>query len=379
MGWLGEEPLAGRPTLEKVRIRAGVALGVLFLAGPFSDLGDESLTTSRAVALGIGAALFVAIYMSVLPPARWLSRRGPAAVVGALALLPAIAIVLLAAGAPPSFSALFVYVAAASGMLLPPRIAAVVIGAAGAGVGILGAARGDTDSAIAATVLTVVAIGVLMMAFGRNIRINRELRQTREDLATLAVAEERLRIARDVHDLLGHSLSVITLKSELAARLLERDPSRAAAELEEIQTVSREALAEVREAVQGYRGLALAESLARARSALTAAGIDCDLADADVSLPADLDAVLAWAVREGTTNVIRHSHARHCEIRIRSDRASAAVEIDDDGRADASGDHDGSGLEGLRERAQRVRGTLEAGARPEGGFRLRVTVPLPKP
>ena len=228
--------------------------------------------------------------------------------------------------------------------------------------------------------LTVIAIGSMMAAFGRVTRVNRELRETREELATLAVAEERLRIARDVHDLLGHSLSVITLKSELAARLLERDPARAADELEEIQAVSREALAEVREAVKGYRGLALAESITRARSALTAAGIDCELAGAQPALPADVDAVLAWAVREGTTNVIRHSQARHCEIRIRADDESAALEIDDDGargrRRPAVG---GSGLEGLRERAQRVRGTLEAGARPEGGFRLRVTVPLAEP
>jgi two-component system sensor histidine kinase DesK len=377
--WLGEEPLAGRPTLEKVRIRAGVALGVLFLAGPISDLGDESLEPTLRVALGVGVALFIGVYMTVLPPARWLSRRGHWAVIGALALLPTIAIVLLAAGAPPSFSALFVYVAAATGMLLPPRIAAVVILAAGLGVGILGAVRGDDDGAIAATVLTVVSIGALMAAFGRVTRVNRELRETREELATLAVAEERLRIARDVHDLLGHSLSVITLKSELAARLLERDPARAAGELEEIQSVSREALAEVREAVKGYRGLALAESLTRARSALAAAGIDCELAGPQPALPADVDAVLAWAVREGTTNVIRHSQARHCEIRIRADDESAALEIDDDGRSTDTPDHGGSGLDGLRERAQRVRGTLEAGARPDGGFRLRVTVPLPEP
>ena len=126
-----------------VRIRAGVALGVLFLAGPISDLGDESLEPSLQIALGVGVALFIAVYLSVLPPARWLSRRGAAAVLGALALLPAIAIALLAAGAPPSFSALFVYVAAATGMLLPPRIAAVRDRwRPGVGVAILGLARG---------------------------------------------------------------------------------------------------------------------------------------------------------------------------------------------------------------------------------------------
>ena len=348
MRWLSEQPLAQRTTLDRVRIRAGVVL-------------------------------FVAVYLSVLPPASWLVRHGPAAVVGALALLPAIAIVLLVAGAPASFTALFVYVTAAAGMLLPPRIAAAAIAAAAVGVGILGVARGDSDSAIAATVLTVVSIGVLMAAFGRVTRLNRELSGTREELATLAVSEERLRIARDLHDLLGHSLSVIALKSELAARLLERDPARAASELEEIQTVSREALAEVRDAVKGYRGLALADSLTRARTALAAAGIDCELGDAPASLPADVDSVLAWTVREGTTNVIRHSRARHCAIRIHADRAGAALEIDDDGRANGAIDHGGSGLEGLRERARRVHGTLEAGTRPEGGFRLRVTVPLPEP
>jgi two-component system sensor histidine kinase DesK len=379
MDWLGEEPLADRPMVDRLRIRLGVAIGLLFLAGPVSDLADESLSTTTRVVSALGLALFVVIYLSVLPPAPWLSRRGVRAVVGALALLPVIAAALLAAGAPDSFTALFVYVAAATGMLLPPRIAAAVIAAAAIGVWILSAQRGDSDSAIAATVLTVVSIGALMAAFGRVVRVNRELRATREELATLAVAEERLRIARDLHDLLGHSLSVIALKSELASRLLERDPARAAAELEEIQAVTREALTEVRGAVQGYRRLGLADSLTRARSALTAAGIDCELAEAPAALPTDVDTVLAWAVREGTTNVIRHSHARHCAIRIRADRASAALEIDDDGHANGAVGRGGSGLDGLRERAQRVRGTLEAGARPEGGFRLRVTVPLPEP
>ena len=178
---------------------------------------------------------------------------------------------------------------------------------------------------------------------------------------------------------------MITLKSELAARLLERDPARAAGELEEIQAVSREALAEVREAVKGYRGLALAESLTRARTALAAAGIDCELAGAQPALPADVDAVLAWAVREGTTNVIRHSQARHCAIRIRADDESAALEIDDDGRAAAGAGHGGSGLDGpARARAARARhargrraarGRLPAARhRPAGRAMIRVLI-----
>jgi two-component system sensor histidine kinase DesK len=359
----------------RARARGGVVLGLLFLAGPLSDLLDESLGGLHLTALLFGLGVFVALYLSLLPPSPWLSRLGPEAGLFALFLLPVIAIVLLAAGAPTSFAALFVYFVAAAGMRLPARAAVVTTLVTALGVAIAGWLHGDGRSAIAATSLTIVSIGILMTAFGRIARANRELHETREELARLAVSEERLRIARDLHDLLGHSLSVIALKSELARKLVEREPTRAAAELDDIQAVSRTALAEVREAVQGYRRLALAEALESAQAALAAAGIDCDLADTDVTLPAEVDAVLAWAVREGTTNVIRHSHAMHCAIRVRADGDRAALEIEDDGSAAPTVSR-GSGLSGLRERAERVRGELEAGARPEGGFRLRLTVPL---
>jgi two-component system sensor histidine kinase DesK len=268
-----------------------------------------------------------------------------------------------------------VYFVVAAGLLLPESAAIVVTLATGLGVGLAGHLHGVSDSAVAATVLTIVALGFLMAAFGRVARANSQLRATRKELARLAVSEERLRIARDLHDLLGHSLSVIALKSELASKLVEREPTRAASELDDIQAVTRTALAEVRQAVEGYRQLGLADALEGARTALAAAGIDCDVTETDLRLPADVDAVLAWAVREGTTNVIRHSHAGHCAIRVAADADRAAVEIEDDGSADPSLER-GSGLQGLSERAERVRGELEAGTRPGGGFRLRLTVPL---
>src|SRR5262249_50680001 len=277
---------------------------------------------------------------------------------------------LLASRAPASFAALFVYVVAATGVRLPPRAAIVVTVVTALAVGVAGTIHGASGSAIAAT--------VLMTAFGRIARTNRELHATREELARLAVSEERLRIARDLHDLLGHSLSVIALKSELARKLLDHDARRAAAEPDDIQSVSRTALTEVRDAVHGYRGLALAEALESAEAALTAAGIDCLLTEVEVPLPADVDAVLAWAVREGTTNVIRHSGALHCAIRVITDAERAAVEVEDDGQA-RSPSVRGSGLSGLGERARRLRGELEAGAIPDGGFRLRLTVPLAAP
>ncbi len=216
----------------------------------------------------------------------------------------------------------------------------------------------------------------MMAAFGRQAQANRELRAAREELARAAVDEERLRIARDLHDLLGHTLSVIALKSELAAKLVERDPARARAELADVQEVTRQALGEVREAVQGYRRLGLAEAVDGARAALSAAGIDCRFDIAAAPLPDEVENVLAWAVREATTNVVRHSNARACVIRVQAEADRVELAVDDDGSmARAAGR--GAGLTGLAERAERLQGTLEAGARPEGGFRLRLTVPLP--
>jgi two-component system sensor histidine kinase DesK len=357
------------------RARIGAGLGLLFLVGPLSDLLHQSLGVVHLAVLLAGLGLFVALYLSLLPPSAWLERMGPETSLLALMLLPLIAVALLVAGAPSSFVGLFVYFVAAAGLHLAARAAVSVTLLTAVGVGIAGLLRGYGHSAVAATALTIVSIGILMTAFGRIARANRELHANRESLARLAVTEERLRIARDLHDLLGHSLSVIALKSELARKLVEREPRKAATELDDIQAVSRTALAEVREAVQGYRRLALTEALEGARAALGAAGIGCELADVDVALPVDVDAVLAWAVREGSTNVIRHSGASHCSIRVDADADHAAVVIEDDGSAVGS-TRSGSGLSGLRERAQRLRGELEAGARPEGGFRLQLTVPL---
>ncbi len=363
------------PRSSGMRARLGVMLGLLFLAGPISDLATEPMSAAQRAALLLGTALFVCVYLALLPPMPWLLKQGERGILIALGALPAIAIAVLLGGAPPSYVSLFVYFVVAAGLLLPTRAAVVVIFATALGVAIAGAVRDTDDGALAATVLTIVALGVLMTAFGRISRANRELRATREELARLAVSQERLRIGRDLHDLLGHSLSVIALKSELARRLVQGAPDRAAAELAEIESVARDALAEVRETVEGYRRPALAEELEGARAALAAAGIDCELEGAGVDVPDEVDAVLAWAVREGTTNVIRHSHARHCAIRIRSDGAQAAVEIEDDGHASPP-QRRGSGLSGLRERAQQLRGDVEAGLRPEGGFLLRLTVPL---
>lgn len=360
----------------RLRLVAGIGLGLLFLTGPVADLGHSTLGTARIAVVGVLLAAFVFTYSRCMRPGHGALRSTPAGMLVALTLLLALAIGIRAVGAPSSFDLLFVFFVAAAGMRLTARAALVVIVATAGGLGIEAAVVGESSSAYAAKALAVLAIGCMMLAFARQIRINAELHSARGEIRRLAASEERLRIARDLHDLLGHSLSVINLKSELAAKLVEQDPARAAAELADVQTVGRQALAEVREAVQGYRQLALDDALAGARTALSAAGIAYELEGPVPDLPPDVEEMFAWTVREGTTNVVRHSGAYRCAVRIRDGGGRAIVEVEDDGRAPERAAAAGSGLAGLTERAERLHGRLEAGAAPGGGFRLRVVVPV---
>ncbi|GAA0427311.1 two-component sensor histidine kinase [Acrocarpospora corrugata] len=199
----------------------------------------------------------------------------------------------------------------------------------------------------------------------------RELTETRRELARVAVSEERLRFSRDLHDLLGHTLSVMVVKAEAVRRLAPGDGAAAARQAADIEQIGRQALAEVRAAVTGYRGRGLDAELAAARDVLTDAGVDLLVQAPEVRLPPETDALLGWAVREGVTNVIRHSAARSCRITL-SRAGELELEILDDGRG-AREPVEGHGLGGLRERVEAAGGRLAVtGA---DGFRLRVTVP----
>ncbi|GAA1018114.1 hypothetical protein Aple_089740 [Acrocarpospora pleiomorpha] len=198
-----------------------------------------------------------------------------------------------------------------------------------------------------------------------------ELTETRKELARVAVSEERLRFSRDLHDLLGHTLSVMVVKAEAVRRLAPGDGEAAARQAADIEQIGRQALAEVRAAVTGYRGRGLDAELATARDVLADAGISLRVQTSAVRLPPETDALLGWAVREGVTNVIRHSAARSCQITL-SDTGGLELEILDDGQG-APEPVEGNGLGGLRERVEAAGGRLAvAGA---SGFRLRVTVP----
>src|SRR5229473_3226320 len=179
----------------------------------------------------------------------------------------------------------------------------------------------------------------------------RELHTARRELARLKVDEERLRLARDLHDLLGQTLSLITLKSELARDLVREEPERCAQEISEIERVARESLREVREAVAGYRQPRLEGELEGARQLLEAAGINYQIEPNTLILPPETSAVLAWTVREGVTNVIRHSRARHCEITLIQGNGTVGAAVINDGgreaRAESPSGRPGLGLAGL--------------------------------
>jgi two-component system, NarL family, sensor histidine kinase DesK len=200
---------------------------------------------------------------------------------------------------------------------------------------------------------------------------NIELQRAQATIAELAVQTERTRFARDLHDILGHSLTVLTVKAELAGRLVTIEPARAEREIGEVEALARQALADVRAAVAGYREVSLAGELASARAGLEAADIDADLPGTVDDVPAERREVLAWAIREGVTNVVRHSGARHAWVRL--DRNG--VEIADDGAGPPDGGTDVGvhGLVGLRERAGAAGARVVVARRDGGGFLLTVT------
>ena len=202
-----------------------------------------------------------------------------------------------------------------------------------------------------------------------------ELTDAREEIARLAVSEERLRFARDVHDLLGQSLATIVLKTELIGRQLPADADDALRhEVDDVARVSRKSLGDLREAVAGYRRPTLPAEVTSARSALRAAGIAFAVEDQAGTLPADQDSVLAWCLREAITNVVKHSGARRCDVSLSRDDGRVRMSIEDDGKG-ASALEGGSGLEGMRERVARAGGTFEVSN--GGGHGVKLTVAIP--
>src|SRR5215216_2200929 len=354
----------------------GPLFGLVFLIYPVRAVLTSDPTPVRVVlALG-GATLFAGVFLWLMwtQEPLWSASVEPSEVRkrrATIAMLAVLAIALnLILGS--EWRVLFFHLNVAAGIMLLTRDAYVAI----AGLAVVTFGLGLV-SGMAWLALPTAAIGLWATAFVRQVAAVAELRSAREELARMAVNEERLRFARDLHDLLGHSLSLITLKSELAGRLLPNEPEKAEAEVHDIEEVARQALGEVREAVAGYRSPTLDEELAGAREMLGAAGISCRIENEAGLLPKEIDGVLAWAVREGTTNVIRHSQAQNCRIILAREDSKVYAEITDNGRGKTNEETSGSGLSGLAERVAGFGdGEFEAGPLREGGFRLRVELPL---
>jgi two-component system sensor histidine kinase DesK len=272
-----------------------------------------------------------------------------------------------------SWGGIIIYVGVAIGLSLSTRAALVTLAAVALTTVAIGVAQGVSASSLAFVVFLTVALGVSMLGARRMFQLIVELREARDEVARLTASEQQSRFARDLHDVLGHNLSVIALKSQVARRTIEDDPKAAVAAVADIEGVARQSLKDVRELVAGYRQRSLAEELAVTDELLSAAGIELAV-EQPPEIPDGVQGeLLAWALREGTTNVIRHSHAFRCRITVTADTEHAGLQIDDDGCAAPGGD--GSGLRGLRERLSEAGGTVQAGPLEGGGFRLAVLIP----
>ncbi|HEX5118278.1 MAG TPA: sensor histidine kinase [Pseudonocardiaceae bacterium] len=372
-----DEPEGRQRTRRQLGPIIGPAVFLFYLVEPISAVVGSAMPTWQVVLVLTAIGVFAASYVYVAAFGQCRSYLVRSLLILWLCLFPVLFAIVLG----PDMLIFLTYAVAPALMLLPAYI--------GFGLGI-----GSAVSLIAATwvingtadwnsalILVVLTLG--MFSFGGLIRTVRELRAAQGKMARLAVAEERSRLARDLHDVLGHSLTTITVKAGLARRVLESsaDRQRAIDEVRDVEELARQAMTDVRATVSGYRTASLAAELVGARAVLSAAGIAADLPRAVDNVTAGLQETFAYVLREGITNVIRHSGATRCQVRlgdtwleVRDNGATAAERVTSS--RDTGGGH---GLSGLAERVAAVDGTLEAGPLPEGGFLLRVSVATPPP
>ena len=310
----------GRPSLAGAllargsrRWYAGGSIALLWLVSAGVEIwtsypGAGTRFATTALLVVFGAAFVVTPPLSALLPSRW-------------RLLPALGIVALSFSLFPwigfEVSSLWTYAGVAAAMSFVRFRPLVIFIVALAGVALwFQYLAGVPSDSVYFSPLIILSISLMMAAFGRQIAAIQQLRATQQELARLAVEDERSRVARDLHDILGHSLTVITVKAELAGRLVAADPARAAAEIADVEDLARGALADVRSTVSGFRGVSIATELAGARVALESAGIRASVPGTADVVPADARELFGWVVREGVTNVVRHSGATEATIRL---------------------------------------------------------------
>ncbi|GIH64715.1 sensor histidine kinase [Microbispora siamensis] len=348
----------------------GMYMWVAVTAAPVWDIAHGR---SHPLWLAWPAVLATAGLYVVTTHYAFTDRRRALPVLGLLAAV----VLASAAGFRHNWLYLVVMLAVATGITVRGKVLPVVLFAECAAALAVAAGAGTDLTGILALVWGTFTAGLIPAIIIRLWEAIHELKATREELARAAVTEERLRFSRDLHDLLGHTLSVMVVKAEAVRRLSRVDADAAAGQAADIEQIGRQALTEVRAAVTGYRGKGLTAELDSARAALADAGIEATVRTSSVRPGPETDALLGWAVREGVTNVVRHSRASACEIGLRDEGGLLVLEIRDDGPPKKAHGH-GNGLIGLRERVKAAAGTVETTAPPDGGFLLRVAVPYAK-
>ncbi|MBB4637920.1 sensor histidine kinase [Longimicrobium terrae] len=334
------------------------------LVDPVHHLRTGTLTAGAAVATVAALVVFLASYFRGF----WVAGRD-------LLLVVAVQVALGVVMAPGNSGAsvFLIFAASFAGRLERTRLAAATI----AGIALIGGTASWMLQAPiwywSSSVLMPLVIGSVNLHHAQAAKANAKLQMAQEQIEHLAAVAERERIGRDLHDLLGHTLSLIVLKSELAAKLSTRDPERAGQEIREVEQVARKALREVREAIRGYRA-SLADEVRQSEAILSAAGIRARIEVAPVELEREVEESLALALREAVTNVVRHSGAAACGVRLYAEGGECVLEVADDGRAGMV--TEGNGLRGMRERIASVGGTTRGGNGPDGGgMRIIVRVP----
>ncbi|MEP7054885.1 MAG: sensor histidine kinase [Actinomycetota bacterium] len=358
--------------IRRWRLVAGIFL--VYIGYAFPDLFRSH--TPLTVAFGLLLlTFFVGLYIGLLPYGmfgfnRAIARWVPLSMLGTTCLylavidrggliLPIYVCIAFVVCYPPRVSLPFVIVVAVAVVQLPQYVEHWDMAGFQWGLG-----------------LPILATSIGMYFIRVNAGNQIALYQARAEIERLAAEQERMRIARDLHDLLGHALTTVVVKAELAARLATIDPQRAAAEMSEVADLARQGLDDVRATVSGYREVSLVNELATAREVLRAAGIHAELPASTESVPGELRELFGWVVREGVTNAVRHSRAAHLRITLRG----RGIAVEDDGvgansPAPPTGMSGGNGLPGLRERAAALGGMVTAGRTAGGGWSLTVDVP----
>ncbi|MFI0740806.1 sensor histidine kinase [Streptomyces sp. NPDC021100] len=370
-GRVGGAGVVGEAVGSKAAL-VGATVGLLPLFGLLTPLFGTGGRPGRLLVAGAALVLFGAVQVAV----GWSYRtaRFGARFRSGLLLPLAAAAVVLPLWLGREWTLLLPYLASSVAVAVPPRLCVPAL-AGTVGLAYAVAERVDPAGGVP-TVLLTAGVGMAMATYRRILDLNAELRRTRRELARSAVAEERLRFARDVHDVLGHSLLRLILHTEVTRRLHRVGETDVEAELRKIEDLGRQALERVREAVSGYRRLDVCAVVEEARPTLTDAGVTLAFDAGADELPEEVETVLGWVVRESLSNVVKHAGADRCTVTLRVADRQAVLDVRDDGSGRGRPGRAGNGLTGLTERVTALGGRLHAGNAPGGGFRVRASVPL---